>query len=195
MKVVLASSNADKLSELRELLAPMGLDVVSQGELGIDSAPETGQTFIENALEKARHVCRESRLPAIADDSGIVVDALGGAPGILSARYAGENATDADNNHKLVRALADAENADAHFYCAVVYLRQPSDPAPLISTAQWQGRIIKNPQGSGGFGYDPHFYLDSLGRTAAELAPAEKAQLSHRGLAVRALCRQLGHER
>jgi XTP/dITP diphosphohydrolase len=195
LKIVLASSNAGKLRELRELLAPMGLDVVSQGELGIDSAPETGQTFIENALEKARHVCQESRLPAIADDSGIVVDALNGAPGILSARYAGENATDADNNRKLVRALTDAENTDAHFYCAIVYLRQPSDPAPLIGTAQWQGRIIKDPQGSGGFGYDPHFYLESLGRTAAELTAAEKAQLSHRGQAVRALCEQLGHER
>ena len=107
----------------------------------------------------------------------------------------GASRENADNNRKLVRALADVENTDAHFYCAIVYLRQPSDPAPLISTAQWQGRIIKDPQGSGGFGYDPHFYLKSLGRTAAELTPAEKAQLSHRGQAVRALCEQLGHER
>jgi XTP/dITP diphosphohydrolase len=191
MKVALATGNAGKLRELRALLAPLGLKVISQGDLGIHSAPETGETFVENALAKARHVSRESLLPAIADDSGLVVDALCGAPGILSARYAGVGATDADNNRKLVEALADAANTDAHFYCAVVYLRWPADPAPLIGTARWCGRIIKLPQGTGGFGYDSHFYLETLGRTAAELSPVEKAKLSHRGQAVRALCEQL----
>lgn len=191
MKVVLASRNPGKLRELRELLAPLGLEVVSQGELRIEAAPETGQTFIENALEKARHVCRESHLPAIADDSGIVVDALDGAPGILSARYAGVGATDADNNHKLVTALAHSANTSAHFYCAVVYLRQPSDPAPLVGTARWNGRIVKDPRGDGGFGYDAHFYIEELDRTAAQLTPTEKARVSHRGRAVRSLCKQL----
>jgi XTP/dITP diphosphohydrolase len=191
MKVVLASGNPGKIRELGDLLEPMGFDVVSQGELGIQSPPETGQTFIENALEKARHVCQESQLPAIADDSGIVVEALGGVPGIRSARYAGMDATDTDNNRKLVTALADTANTIAHFYCAVVYLRQASDAAPLVATASWSGRIISDPRGDGGFGYDPHFYIDSLDRTAAELTPTEKARLSHRGRAVRALCTQL----
>ncbi|MCZ6711716.1 MAG: RdgB/HAM1 family non-canonical purine NTP pyrophosphatase [Gammaproteobacteria bacterium] len=191
MKVVLASGNPGKIRELGDLLAPMGFDVVSQGELGIQSLPETGQTFIENALEKARHVCRETQLAAIADDSGIVVDVLGGAPGILSARYAGADATATDNNRKLVAALADTANTLAHFYCAVVYLRTASDAAPLVATASWSGRIVTDPRGDGGFGYDPHFYIDSLERTAAELTPAEKARLSHRGRAVRSLCTQL----
>lgn len=191
MKVVLASGNRGKLAELRQLLTPLGLETIGQGELGIDSAPETGQTFIENALLKARHVCRESGLAAIADDSGIVVDALGGAPGIFSARYAGVAASDAENNAKLVAELADCEDKRAHFYCAVVFLRTPSDPTPLVSTACWSGRILPAPRGDGGFGYDPHFFIEALGRTAAELTALEKSRLSHRGKAVRDLCRQL----
>jgi len=195
MKVVLASGNRGKLAELRELLAPLGLEAIGQGELGIDSAPETGQTFIENALGKARHVCRESGLPAIADDSGLVVDALGGAPGIFSARYAGAGATDADNNAKLIAELAGSADTSAHFYCAVVFLRTPSDPMPLVSTAAWHGHIVVDPRGERGFGYDPHFYIDTLGCTAAQLNPLEKARFSHRGKAVRDLCKQLGQLR
>jgi XTP/dITP diphosphohydrolase len=191
VKVVLASSNPGKLIELNELLAPQGFEVVSQGALGIQSAPETGQTFIENALEKARHVCDQCELPVIADDSGLVVDALNGAPGIFSARYAGSDATDADNNRKLVEALADAGDTSAHFYCAVVYLRRSSDPAPLVSTASWHGRINTEPRGEGGFGYDPHFYIEELNRTAAELTADEKRRHSHRGQAVGQLCEQL----
>ncbi|MDH3644591.1 MAG: RdgB/HAM1 family non-canonical purine NTP pyrophosphatase [Gammaproteobacteria bacterium] len=191
VKVVLASGNPGKLRELRELLVPCGFELVSQAELGIDSAPETGHTFIENALEKARHVCRESDLPTIADDSGLLVDALAGAPGIYSARYAGEAASDTENNRKLLTALAQTANRRAHFYCAVVFLRGEYDPAPVVSTACWHGRIVDEPRGSDGFGYDPHFYIDSLGRTAAELTPAEKSQLSHRGQAVHGLCRDL----
>ena len=188
---MLASGNPGKLRELRELLVPAGFDVIGQAELGIQGAPETGCTFIENALEKARHVCRESKLPAIADDSGLVVDALNGAPGIYSARYAGEAASDNENNRKLVAALAQTANRRAHFYCAVVFLRTQHDPAPVVSTASWHGRIVDEPSGAGGFGYDPHFYIDSLQRTAAELTPPEKSQLSHRGKAVRELCRNL----
>jgi len=195
MKIAIASSNRGKLAELRQLLAPLGFDLLSQGDLNIASAPETAQTFIENSLEKARHVCRQSGLPAIADDSGIVVDALNGAPGILSARFAGNGASDADNNAKLVAALAGADSTDAHFYCALVYLRTPSDPAPLVSIARWHGRIVSTPRGDGGFGYDPHFYIDELGRTAAELTASEKAQHSHRGKAMRKLCKQLEQAR
>lgn len=195
MKLVLASGNPGKLRELRELLSPAGFEVVSQGELGIHSTPETGQTFIENALEKARHVCRESGLSAIADDSGLVVNALDGAPGIFSARYGGGDATTAQNNRKLIAALADKADTNAHFYCAVVYLRGACDPEPLVSTASWHGRIIDDPRGEGGFGYDPHFYIDSLERTAAELKPEEKGRLSHRGQAVRELCKQLTQRR
>lgn len=190
-RIVLATRNPGKLDELRALLEPRGYNVVSQAELDIPSVPETGATFIENALEKARHVGRESGLPAIADDSGIVVSALEGAPGIRSARYAGAAATDAENNRKLIAALAGCPDTSAHFYCAVVYLRTPADPAPVVSTASWHGRIIPDARGDGGFGYDPHFFIDTLGRTAAELTAAEKRRLSHRGRAVRGLCEQL----
>lgn len=195
MKLVLASANPGKLRELRELLSPAGFEVVSQGELGIHSAPETGQTFIENALEKARHVCRASGMSAIADDSGLVVNALDGAPGIFSARYAGADATDAQNNRKLLESLAGKADTKAHFYCAVVFLRGACDPAPLVSTASWHGRIIDDARGENGFGYDPHFYIDALECTAAELKPEEKGQLSHRGQAVRGLCKQLKQHR
>ena len=195
MKVVLASANPGKLRELRELLTLRGLDLVSQSELGIRSAPETGQTFIENALEKARHVANASGFATIADDSGLVVNALEGAPGIFSARYAGPGASDSENNRKLVKALAHASDTSAHFYCAVVYLRRPSDPAPLVSTACWHGRMIKHPRGDGGFGYDPYFYIEELERTAAELTPGEKRRFSHRGQAVGDLCNQLQQHR
>jgi len=194
MKIVLASGNRGKLNELRTLLEPLGISVESQAALGIRPAPEEQLTFAENALEKARHAARQSGLPAMADDSGLVVPALGGAPGIRSARYAGTEGDAAANNAKLVAALSEAEHPAAHFYCALVYLRHPEDPAPLIATARWHGTIVREPRGSGGFGYDPHFYLADLGRCAAELSAAEKNRLSHRGQAMAALLGQLREE-
>lgn len=194
MKIVLASGNRGKLAELRALLAPLGLTVESQAELGIVPAPEERATFVENALDKARHASRQSGLAALADDSGLVVPLLGGAPGIRSARYAGDAADAAANNAKLVAALAGAVHPPAHFYCAVVFVRHPDDPAPLIATARWHGSIVAEPRGDEGFGYDPHFYLAALGRTAAELPAAEKNRLSHRGQAMAALLEQLRGE-
>jgi XTP/dITP diphosphohydrolase len=201
MKVVLASGNAGKLTELSALLAPRKLELVAQGALGIRPADETGCTFIENALDKARHASRESGLPALADDSGISVAALGGAPGVYSARYAGPDADDAANNAKLLtelRALgtlssdgAPSERSRAHYYCVIVLLRHPEDPAPLIATGRWEGQITGRPSGRNGFGYDPYFWLPSLGQTAADLSPGEKNRISHRGQAVASLTRQL----
>ena len=195
MNIVLASGNRGKLTELAALLAPLGIGLQSQAELGVEPAPEVGLTFVENALAKARHAARLTGLPAIADDSGLVVPALGGAPGIRSARYAGDDAGDKANNAKLIGALAGAgPNPDAHYYCALVYLRHPEDPAPLIGTARWHGTILREPRGSGGFGYDPLFYLPALGCTAAEMAAADKNRQSHRGRAVAALIEALRGE-
>lgn len=195
MNIVLASGNRGKLTELAALLAPLGIGLQSQAELGVEPAPEVGLTFVENALDKARHASRLTGLPAIADDSGLVVPALGGAPGIRSARYAGDDADDQANNAKLIGALAGAgPNPDAHYYCALVYLRHPEDPAPLIGTARWHGTILREPRGSGGFGYDPLFYLPALGCTAAEMAAADKNRLSHRGRAAAALIEALRGE-
>lgn len=191
MRVILASNNPGKLAELKLLVAPLGLDAVSQRELAIPSAPETRPTFIENALDKARHVSAAAGMPAIADDSGLAVHALRGAPGVRSARYAGEDATDAENNAKLIAALADIEDRRASFHCAVVFLRSPDDPVPVIATASWRGQIVVSPSGTGGFGYDPHFFIDEMGCTAAELDPLVKNEISHRGQAMRALCDQL----
>lgn len=201
MKIVLASGNAGKLKELGELLVPHSLELVAQASLGIEAAEETGCTFIENALQKARHASRQSGLPALADDSGIAVDALDGAPGVFSARYAGPDATDADNNARLLESLRTAgalEDDDApsvrtraHYYCVIVLLRHPEDPTPLIATGRWDGQITGTPRGSNGFGYDPYFWLPDRSLTAAELSPAEKNRISHRGQAVRALCHEL----
>lgn len=201
MKIVLASGNAGKLKELGELLAPHALELIAQGTLGIEPAEETGCTFIENALEKARHASRESGLPALADDSGISVASLNGAPGVYSARFAGPNATDADNNARLLETLKEAgslgdDNAPsdrtrAHYYCVIVLLRHPEDPTPLVASGRWDGQITGSPSGSDGFGYDPYFWLPERGMTAAELSPDEKNRISHRGQAVQALCRQL----
>lgn len=191
MRVVLASNNRGKLAELRPLLADLHLELVSQAELDIEPAPEDGLTFVENAVAKARHVCRAAGLPAIADDSGLVVPALDGRPGIRSARFAGEHASDAENNARLVAELAGTRHPSAHFYCALVFLRSAADPAPLIATGRWQGRIVAQPRGAAGFGYDPHFLVDGLDRTAAELEPELKNQLSHRGQATASLIRQL----
>lgn len=190
-EAVLATGNAGKLREMAALLAPVGLRLTAQGELGIAAAAETAVTFVENALQKARHASAAAGLPAIADDSGLVVPALGGAPGVRSARYAGDDATDAQNNRKLIGALADIEDRSAWFYCALVFIERPEDPAPLLATGLWRGRIIDQPRGEGGFGYDPHFLVPHLDRTSAELAPEEKNALSHRGQAVAALLQRL----
>ena len=185
--VVVATANPGKVRELTEALAPLGFELLIQGELGIESLPEIAATFVENALAKARHASRESGLPAIGDDSGLVVQALGGAPGIRSARYAGEPADDQRNNAKLRRALAGQANRDAFFTCTLVYLDAADDPAPQIATARWHGTLIDAPRGHNGFGYDPLFLVGELGKTAAELPLAEKNRLSHRGRACRRL--------
>jgi XTP/dITP diphosphohydrolase len=186
-QLVLASSNAGKLRELRELLAPRGIEVVPQAALGVTDAEEPHATFVENALAKARHAARHARLPALADDSGICVAALGGEPGVHSARFAGEPKSDQRNNDKLVQLLAGKTDRRAHYYCVVVLVRHADDPEPLIAEGRWQGEVIDRPRGNGGFGYDPHFLVPDLGRTAAELSPHEKHALSHRGKALRRL--------
>ena len=193
MKVVLASSNPGKLGELNALLQPAGLQVVSQDALGVEPPEETGLTFVENALIKARAACAATGLPALADDSGVVVDALGGAPGVRSARYAGDGASDADNVAKLLDALEDvaAPERTAAFVCAIVYLRHARDPCPIVCEGVWEGRILDVARGAGGFGYDPAFFVASLGRTAAELSRAEKNEVSHRGQALAQLLGRL----
>ena len=193
MKVVLASSNPGKLSELRALLKPAGLQVVAQDALGVEPPEETGATFVENALIKARAACAATGLPALADDSGVVVDALGGAPGVRSARYAGEGASDADNLARLLEALAGVGPPErgAAFVCAIVYLRHAQDPCPIVCEGVWRGRILDAPRGEGGFGYDPVFFVETLNRTAAELSRAEKNTVSHRGQALAQLLDRL----
>lgn len=185
--VVLASNNAGKLAEFSSLLAPLGLALRKQSELGISEAEEPHATFVENALAKARHVAQHSGMPALADDSGVCVPALGGAPGVLSARYAGEPKSDARNNQKLIQDLSSHEDKSAYYYCVLVYLRHAQDPQPVIAEGRWDGEIIATPRGENGFGYDPHFWIASLNKTAAELSAEEKNQLSHRGQALRAL--------
>ena len=190
-RLVLASGNEGKLREFRRLLAPLGIDVVAQGELGIPEADEPHVTFVENALAKARHASALARLPALADDSGVCVAALGGAPGVQSARYAGEPKSDARNNAKLVEALRGVADRRAHYACVLVLVRHADDPEPLIAEGQWHGRIVDVPRGSGGFGYDPHFEDLATGLTGAELPLERKNELSHRGKAMRALIARL----
>ena len=185
--VVLASNNAGKLAEFSSLLAPLGLELRKQSELGISEAEEPHVTFVENALAKARHVAQLSGMPALADDSGVCISALGGAPGVLSARYAGEPKSDARNNQKLIHDLSTHEDKSAYYYCVLVYLRHAQDPQPVIAEGRWDGEIIATPRGENGFGYDPHFWIAALNKTAAELSAEEKNQLSHRGQALRAL--------
>ena len=185
--VVLASKNAGKLEEFSSLLAPLGMALRKQSELGISEAEEPHATFVENALAKARHVAQLSGLPALADDSGICVPTLGGAPGVLSARFAGEPKSDASNNQKLIQDLSALEDKSAYYYCVLVYLRHAQDPQPVIAEGRWDGEIIATPRGANGFGYDPHFWIPSLNKTAAELSAEEKNQLSHRGQALRTL--------
>jgi len=186
MRLVVASSNQGKLVEIREVLAGLHVELVAQGEIGIGDADEVADTFIENALLKARHAARLSGLPALGDDSGICVDALGGAPGLYSARYAGAHGDAAANIAKLLAALRDVTDSarSANFYCVVVLLRHADDPAPLIAEGRWQGRILAAPRGSGGFGYDPVFFDPLLGRGAAELDAVTKNRVSHRGQAL-----------
>ena len=188
-RLVLATGNAGKLRELREILGPWNVDVRPQSEFTHAHAAETGLSFVENALLKARHAAGVSGLPAIGDDSGLEVDALRGAPGIHSARYATPMASDADNNLKLLDELAAVPAAarGARYRCAMVYLRWPLDAAPLIAQAAWEGRILRAPVGVHGFGYDPLFEVAGTGRSAAQLDPAEKNRISHRGQALRAL--------
>jgi XTP/dITP diphosphohydrolase len=193
MKAVLASSNAGKLRELAAILSPLGYELVTQNSLGIDTPPETGTTFAENALLKARHAARLSGLPAIADDSGIEVDALEGRPGVFSARYAGEGATDLANLRKMLDELRGVppDRRSARYQCVIAFARSADDPAPLIAHGSWEGRVLTAPRGTGGFGYDPIFQPIGLDVTAAELPAAEKNARSHRGEALRVLARLL----
>ncbi len=195
MKLVLASSNHGKLEELRVLLADTGIELVAQSELGVGDADETATTFVENALLKARHACTLTGLPALADDSGICVDALHGAPGLYSARYAGEHGNASRNIDKLLEALKDVPEADrsAHFYCVLVLLRHADDPQPLIVEGQWNGRILPARQGSGGHGYDPVFFDPQHAQSAAEMELDFKNRLSHRGQALAMLKSKLAN--
>ncbi len=188
---MLASSNPGKLREFEALLAPLGMEIVPQSSLRVAEADEPHGTFVENALAKARHASRRTKLPALADDSGICVAVLGGEPGVHSARFAGEPRSDARNNEKLIETLADKDNRRAHYYCVIVLMRHPDDPEPVIAEGSWAGEIIAEPRGANGFGYDPHFFLRDLGKTAAELDPGEKNLLSHRGKALRRLLAKL----
>jgi len=190
-KIVLASNNPGKLRELSALLAPLDFQVLPQSEFSVPEAEEPHVTFVENAMAKARHAARLTGLPALADDSGICVDALGGAPGVYSARYAGEPKSDARNNERLIAELTGAASRRAHYYCILVLMRHADDPQPVIAEGEWHGEIVAEARGSGGFGYDPHFWLPEFGCTAAELAAEKKNAISHRGIALRHLIDRL----
>ncbi len=189
--LVLASNNAGKLKEFGQLLAPLGFDVRPQREFNVPEAEEPYPTFVENALTKARHASRLTGLPALADDSGVCVNALGGAPGVFSARYAGEPKSDERNNHKLVADLAPHADKSAYYYCVLVLVRHADDPQPVIADGRWYGEIVDTPRGEGGFGYDPYFWLPAHGKTAAQLSADDKNRFSHRGQALRALVERL----
>jgi XTP/dITP diphosphohydrolase len=193
-RLVLASHNEGKLREFVRLLAPLAIDVVPQAALGIPEAAEPHPTFVENALAKARHASTHAGLPALADDSGICVDALGGEPGVHSARYAGEPRSDARNNARLIAALAQARDRRAHYYCVLALVRHAEDPEPILAEGRWQGRIIDRPRGEGGFGYDPYFEDEESGLTGAEMPLAQKNERSHRGQAMRVLLQRLRAE-
>ncbi len=191
-KLVIASNNPGKLREFQFLLQPLGIEVLTQAQLGIVEAEEPHVTFIENALVKARHVSLLSGLPALADDSGICVTALDGAPGVLSARYAGDNPrSDKRNNEKLLRDMQGVADRRAHYYCVLVLLHHAGDPQPLIAEGEWHGEIALQPAGDGGFGYDPLFWLPQLGKTSAQLEREQKHAVSHRGKALRLLLERL----
>jgi len=193
-RLVIASNNRGKIAELGALLAPLNLTPVAQGELGVSEAEEPAVTFVENAIIKARHASKTTGLPALADDSGLAVDALSGRPGVLSARFAGEYATDQENVDALLAALEGVapEDRSAQFHCVLVYLRYADDPTPIICHGCWPGRVLEQPQGDGGFGYDPVFLAPETNTSAAELTREEKARISHRGRALALLLDQLG---
>ena len=193
MKLVVASNNPGKLREFGEMLAPLGWETIPQKELGVSECEEPHGTFVENALAKARHASASTGLPALADDSGLCVHALGEAPGVYSARYAGEPKSDERNNQKLVADLAEKKDRRAHYVCVLVFVRHADDPQPLIAEGEWHGEIVDVPRGLGGFGYDPYFFLPESGVTSAELDPAEKNRRSHRGQALTQLVERLKH--
>ena len=191
-KLIIASNNLGKLREFHHMLAPLGIEVLTQSQLNIEGAEEPHKTFIENALAKARHVSRLSGLPALADDSGICVSALNGAPGVLSARFAGNGPkSDQSNNKKLLHEMQGVTDRCAHYYCVLVLMRYADDPQPLIAEGEWHGEIAREQRGEGGFGYDPLFWLPTLGKMSAELERDEKAQLSHRSKALKILMKKL----
>jgi XTP/dITP diphosphohydrolase len=190
-RLVLASNNEGKLREFRDLLAPLGIDVIPQAQLGVDEVDEPHATFVENALAKARHASARTKLPALADDSGVCVEALGGAPGVQSARYAGDPKSDGRNNAKLVETLRGVSDRRAHYACVLVLVRHAGDPEPIIAEGRWHGTIADEPRGTGGFGYDPHFRDDETGLSGAELPLDRKNALSHRGKAIRALIEKI----
>ena len=183
-KLVIASNNPGKLGEISEILVPLSVEAVPQSTFGVPEAAEPHATFVENALAKARHAAAFTGLPALADDSGLCVDALGGVPGVHSARYAGDPRSDERNNAKLLEVLGERPDREAHYYCIIVLMRHAQDPQPLIAQGLWRGEILRAPRGSGGFGYDPLFLDVASGQTAAELAPARKNLISHRGKAL-----------
>ncbi|MDV6344396.1 RdgB/HAM1 family non-canonical purine NTP pyrophosphatase [Nitrosomonas sp. Is37] len=186
-ELVIASNNSGKLREIQQLLAPLGIVVIPQSNLGVTEIEEPYSTFVENALAKARHASRVTGLPALADDSGICVNVLGGAPGVFSARYAGESRSDERNNQKLISILKNQPDRRAYYYCIIVLVRHADDPQPIIADGSWHGEIMLEPRGEGGFGYDPYFFLPELNKTAAELPMEQKNLISHRGKALRKL--------
>jgi len=194
-KLILASNNAGKLREFSALLATVDFEVLPQANFNVPEAEEPHVTFVENAIAKARHAARLTGLPALADDSGICVDALGGAPGVYSARFAGEPKSDARNNEKLIADLAAHTDRRAHYYCILVLVRHADDPQPIIAEGEWHGEIVNKPRGAGGFGYDPYFWLPDFGCTAAELPAERKNAISHRGIALRHLLDRLQSKR
>lgn len=192
-KIVIASNNKGKIAELTDLLGPLGMTPVAQGELGVGEAEEPAVTFVENAILKARHASRITGLPALADDSGLAVDCLNGQPGVRSARYAGDNASDQDNVDALLAAMASVPEGQrgAQFHCVLVFLRHADDPTPVVCHGRWPGAILSAPAGDGGFGYDPVFWVSEHQCSAAELTRAEKSRISHRGRALAQLTQQL----
>ena len=189
--LILASNNAGKLKEFAALLSAINFDVHAQGEFNVPEAEEPHVTFVENAIAKARHAARLTGKPALADDSGVCINALGGAPGVYSARYAGEPKSDQRNNEKLIADLAAHADKSAYYYCVLVFVRHADDPQPVIAEGRWNGEMLAEPRGQGGFGYDPYFWLPDQQKTAAELTAEEKNRLSHRGQALRALIEKL----